>query len=121
MKSYGHPLLCAASRVGRWPDEMLSTNDGSQGSARAWLYRPRRQQVTVWGRPRTLQLEVSERIVAATVAGQNPTKIAGALNDEGVPTARGGKRWYPSTVLAVICSSTLDQVARTWLSVENSR
>ena len=63
------------------------------------------------GRPRTLQPEVSERIVAATVAGQNPTKIAGALNDEGVPTARGGKRWYPSTVLAVIRSSKLDQVA----------
>ena len=63
------------------------------------------------GRPRTLQPEVSERIVAATAAGQNPTKIAGALNDEGVPTARGGKRWYPSTVLAVLRSAELDQVA----------
>ena len=64
---------------------------------------------------------MSQRIVLAAEAGQSPTKIAGWLNDEGVPTARRGKRWYPSTVLAVIRSSTLDQVARTWLSVENSR
>ena len=48
MKSYAHPLLCAASRVGRWSDEMLSTNDGSQGNARAWPFKRKRQQVTVW-------------------------------------------------------------------------
>ena len=27
--------------------------------------------------------------------------IARRLNDEGVPTAQGGKRWYASTVRAV--------------------
>jgi len=63
------------------------------------------------GRPRTLQVEVSQRIVVAAEAGQSPTQIAEGLNRVGVPTARGGKRWYPSTVLAVIRSSKLDQVA----------
>jgi len=62
------------------------------------------------GRPRTLQSEVSQRIVLAAEAGETPTQIAGGLNHDAVPTARGGKRWYPSTVLAVLRSSELDQV-----------
>jgi hypothetical protein len=28
--------------------------------------------------------------------------IADTLNRQGVPTAHGGKRWYPSTVRAVL-------------------
>ena len=29
-------------------------------------------------------------------------KIAAALTADGVPTAQGGKRWYPATVKAVV-------------------
>ena len=35
-------------------------------------------------------------------------KIADRLNREGVPTARGGKQWYPSTVRAVLTGAAQD-------------
>jgi DNA invertase Pin-like site-specific DNA recombinase len=64
------------------------------------------------GRPRTLDAAVSARIAAAREAGQTLTAIAGQLNDEGVPTARGGRCWFPSTVAGVLRSVALDQEAR---------
>jgi len=36
--------------------------------------------------------------------GSGLSAIAAVLNDEGVPTARGGVRWYPSTVRAVLAA-----------------
>lgn len=50
------------------------------------------------GRPSTLPLEVVRRIVDARAAGQSYPAIAASLNDDGVPTAHGGARWYPATV-----------------------
>lgn len=50
------------------------------------------------GRPSTLPLEVVQRIVDAREAGQSYPVIAASLNDDGVPTAHGGARWYPATV-----------------------
>ncbi len=73
------------------------------------------------GRPRTLQPEVNQRILLAVEAGQTATQIADGLNREGVPTARGGKRWYPSTVLAVLRSAELDQVAGQVAAPRNPR
>lgn len=60
------------------------------------------------GRPRTLDQEVVDRIVAARDDGQTASGIARALNSDEVPTARGGARWYPSTVRAVLASESLD-------------
>lgn len=65
------------------------------------------------GRPRTLSPEVTERIVSARAEGATLQSIADALNADGVPTARGGTRWYPSTVKAVLVSSDLDALATT--------
>jgi hypothetical protein len=31
--------------------------------------------------------------------------LARQLNDEGIPTAHGGSKWYPSTVRAVVLSA----------------
>lgn len=61
------------------------------------------------GRPVSLPQDVRERIVAmrhekATLAG-----IAAVLTAEAVPTARGGGRWYPSTVAHVLRSVELDR------------
>jgi DNA invertase Pin-like site-specific DNA recombinase len=50
------------------------------------------------GRPSVLPVEVVKRIVDARAAGLSYPVIAEALNSEGVPTAHGGKRWYPATV-----------------------
>jgi hypothetical protein len=37
--------------------------------------------------------------------------IAARLNDDGVPTARGGTKWHPSTVRSALRSHELDQQA----------
>jgi DNA invertase Pin-like site-specific DNA recombinase len=50
------------------------------------------------GRPSTLSAEVVERIVHARKGGATWAAIADNLNEEAVPTAQGGKQWYPATV-----------------------
>ena len=39
------------------------------------------------------------------------TAIADALNAEQIPTARGGARWYQSTVSAVLASQAAQDAA----------
>jgi len=53
------------------------------------------------GRPRTLPVEVAERIVGAHAAGESWSAVARRLNDDKVPTAQGGQTWYPATVRSV--------------------
>jgi DNA invertase Pin-like site-specific DNA recombinase len=65
------------------------------------LAEKRRQGVRL-GRRRVLDKDVVARIVGAREAGQTLAAIAGDLNAEGVPTARGGQRWYDSTVRCVL-------------------
>lgn len=60
------------------------------------------------GRPRTLDQAITGRIVSERADGRTLAAIAGRLNDDSVPTARGGSRWYPSTVEAVLVSAALD-------------
>jgi len=50
------------------------------------------------GRPSTLPLDIVERIVEARKSGSTWAAIADELNDDAVPTAQGGKQWYPATV-----------------------
>ena len=57
------------------------------------------------GRPRTLDEETRTRIVAMHEAGQSLSAIARTLNEEGVPTAQGGRKWYPSTVRSILTGS----------------
>lgn len=63
------------------------------------------------GRPRTLPAEVTARIVASRAERETLAAIADSLNADAVPTARGGARWYPSTVKAVLSSAALDAAA----------
>ncbi len=65
----------------------------------------KRAQGVRLGRPPTLSVEVVERIVAAKEAGSTWSAIARELNDEGVPTAQGGRCWYPATVRTVALSA----------------
>lgn len=64
------------------------------------------------GRPVVLPPEVRRRIVRLRARGWSLPRIADALTAEGVPTARGGPRWYPSTVAGVLKSVTLDGAAK---------
>lgn len=54
------------------------------------------------GRPVTLPAKVVARIVRERAAGKTLKAIADDLNSSGVPTAQGGKAWYPATVRAVL-------------------
>lgn len=58
------------------------------------------------GRPPTLPRSVVERIRLEYARGRSLAEIARGLNDEGVPTAHGGRQWWPSTVRAVLVRST---------------
>jgi DNA invertase Pin-like site-specific DNA recombinase len=61
------------------------------------------------GRPRQLPAQIADRIVAERDAGRSTPQIADGLNADAIATAQGGKRWYPSTVSAVLKSAALAQ------------
>lgn len=63
------------------------------------------------GRPVALPAETRARISQMRAGGMSLPKIAAALTDDGVPTAQGGARWYPSTVAKVLKSIQADKVA----------
>ncbi len=50
------------------------------------------------GRPQTMPKAVVKRIKRERAKGQSLAAIADGLNADGVPTAQGGRRWYPATV-----------------------
>lgn len=66
----------------------------------------KRAQGVRLGRPVMLPDSLRSRILAEHGAGESLSGISRTLNAEAVPTAHGGARWYPSTVRAVIVSST---------------
>lgn len=63
------------------------------------------------GRPVTLPADIRQRIAAMRRDGATLHGIADTLTAEGVPTARGGPRWWPSTVASVLDSLRLDAEA----------
>ncbi len=65
----------------------------------------KRAQGVRLGRPRQLPTRVVNRIRRDRDQGTTLSAIAEALNRDGVATAQGGQRWYPSTIRAVLRSS----------------
>lgn len=54
------------------------------------------------GRPATMPEETRARINALRNSGVTLQGVADTLNAEGIPTARGGSKWYASTVQKAI-------------------
>jgi DNA invertase Pin-like site-specific DNA recombinase len=54
------------------------------------------------GRPPTLPPTVVRRIQRQRARGDSYRRIAADLNTSGVPTAQGGRQWYPATVRHVL-------------------
>jgi hypothetical protein len=52
--------------------------------------------------PVEVSCEVVARIHAERAAGKSLHQIAADLNTDGTPTAHGGRRWWPSSVRAVL-------------------
>ncbi len=69
-----------------------------------------RQQGVRLGRPPCLTPEIVTSIVLASRRGHGPTSIARKLNDAAVPTAHGGRIWWPGTVRAVLRSQLAAEV-----------
>ena len=65
---------------------------------------PRPQRAPV-GRPPAVPSDVAERIRAEHAAGRTLGQIARGLDADQVPTAQGGRRWWPSSVRAVLIRS----------------
>jgi DNA invertase Pin-like site-specific DNA recombinase len=59
------------------------------------------------GRPRTLSQEIVDRIVAEKEAGRALQEICDGLTADGVPTARGGRKWDPSVVRRVVLTARI--------------
>jgi DNA invertase Pin-like site-specific DNA recombinase len=65
----------------------------------------RRAEGVVLGRPRSVSDEAVARAREMRKSGMTYAACAQQLTDEGVPTAHGGARWYPSTVRKVLLSA----------------
>ncbi|MDE3070863.1 MAG: recombinase family protein [Acidobacteriota bacterium] len=63
--------------------------------------RPRLEPATR-GRKTAIPPEIAKRIRDQRSAGRTLREIADALDAEHVPTAHGGEKWWPSTVLALL-------------------
>jgi DNA invertase Pin-like site-specific DNA recombinase len=64
------------------------------------------------GRPRAIDAGLLLRIVGLRYdAGLSLRQIATVLNDEGMPTVRGGRCWHPATIRGLLHSHLLDQPA----------
>jgi DNA invertase Pin-like site-specific DNA recombinase len=70
----------------------------------------KRAQGTRLGRPQQLTPEIVERIINDRSEGVSWSAIARSLNEEAVPTAQGGKAWYPATVRKVALAATTHSV-----------
>lgn len=63
------------------------------------------------GRTRRTLDSVMARALAAREQGDSYAAIARTFNAEQVPTAHGGKCWYPATVRGLVRSAALDEEA----------
>ena len=66
----------------------------------------KKAQGTRLGRPPTLPTRVVKRMQRERAAGKSLAAIADGLNAAGVPTAQGGRRWYPATIRHTLRRST---------------
>ncbi|MCZ2857821.1 recombinase family protein [Blastococcus sp. VKM Ac-2987] len=57
------------------------------------------------GRPVVITDDVARRVAELRATGATLAEIADQLTDDGVPTAGGGDRWWPSTVRGVLARS----------------
>ena len=70
-------------------------------SERRRTARPRLEPATR-GRKPVIPSEIAQRIRDERTAGRTLRQIADDLNAEHIPTAHGGREWWPSTVRAIL-------------------
>ena len=93
------PALDTGNPVGRAVAQALASVSGWERNRRAEMTSVARSKVAV---PGTISSELRRRILRLRGAGLTLQAIADMLNDEAVPTVRGGARWRPSSVQATV-------------------
>jgi hypothetical protein len=63
---------------------------------------PRASPSAERGRPQALPADLVDEIRAQREQGRSLREIASDLNERRMPTAHGGRQWWPSTVRAVL-------------------
>jgi DNA invertase Pin-like site-specific DNA recombinase len=97
------PPLDTDEEAGRLAVEVLART--AEWSPRGLVRRARAQRETPGrgpGRPPSIPDELAGRIRAMRAAGDTLQGICDTLHAEGVPTARGGSHWRPTSLRAVL-------------------
>ena len=85
-----------------WGQRLIPV-DELEGFLRSHLETPRPARARrAAGRPPSLPEAVVERVRLENARGRSLGDIARGLTANGVPTAHGGRRWWPSTVRAIL-------------------
>lgn len=66
----------------------------------------RRSEGVHLGRPPEVDLDLVREIMRRHQDGDSLAEIARGFNARGVPTVRGGREWYPSTVQRILAGTT---------------
>jgi DNA invertase Pin-like site-specific DNA recombinase len=93
------PPFDTRTPVGGTVGRMLRAISDWERARRADMTAAARSKV---GGTQTIPLRLRRRIVRMRKAGMTLQAIADRLNEEGVPTLRGGARWRPSSVQATL-------------------
>jgi DNA invertase Pin-like site-specific DNA recombinase len=92
------PPFDTGTPIGGTVGRMLKTVSDWERARRADMTAAARSK----GVAQTVPLKLRRRIVRMRKAGMTLQAIADRLNEEGVPTLRGGVRWRPSSVQATL-------------------
>lgn len=89
-----------------WGQRLIAVDELERYVAERRQPATRRPRVTPLGRPPAVSRNIVQRIQAEHAAGKTLGQIARDLDADHVPTAQGGRRWWPSSVRAVLLRSS---------------
>jgi DNA invertase Pin-like site-specific DNA recombinase len=93
------PPLDTGTQVGHAKARLLTGISAWERTRRSAMTSAARAKVDP---PTAIRLDVKRRIVRLRGAGMTLQAIADELNDDGIPTVRGGAKWRPSSVQAAL-------------------
>ena len=91
----GRLVAQVISAISEWEREVIAERTRE-------ALRVKRAQGVKLGRPTSIPDEVAERILRERSNGLSLEAIASGLNEDGVPTPRGGACWRPSSIQRIV-------------------